>query len=118
MQVERSLHSKIHGFDAAHQIVFTKNFELLKVKYRRKMSPFLDLDLFHSFYFSEGRNLFLEEMFFFNKTHMKWSSCRIKELEEREVSLKKVYLFLGYMAIFEVAMNKPHSIFVSDFLIS
>ena len=48
-----------------YQIVFTKNFELLKSRYRKLMSPILEFDLWNMFYISEGEAFFFEKMFEF-----------------------------------------------------
>ena len=46
-----------------YQSGFLKNFELLKSKYRSQMSPNLELDLWRSFYDSEGQSSFFEKMY-------------------------------------------------------
>ena len=50
------------GFSHPHQIVFTKNLELLKSKYQRLMSPNLEWDLWKNLYISVGQASFFEKM--------------------------------------------------------
>ena len=54
-------------FSHPHQIVFTKNFELLKNKYQRRMSPNLEIDLWKQLYISVGQTSFFEKMCEFKK---------------------------------------------------
>ena len=49
-------------FSHPHQIVFSKNFELLKNKYQRLMSPNLEIDLWRQLYVSVGQTLFFNKM--------------------------------------------------------
>ena len=45
-----------------YQLVFKKNFELLKSHYQRLMSPNLETDLWDLFYKQEGQFSFFERM--------------------------------------------------------
>ena len=47
---------------SSYQVVFSKNFELLKVKYRKLMTPNLEVDLFNALYVYESHFSFFEEM--------------------------------------------------------
>ena len=47
------------------QEVFTRNFELLKIKYRKQMTPNLDFDLLEAIYKEEDSSLFFEKMFLY-----------------------------------------------------
>lgn len=49
-------------FSHPHQIVFSKNFELLKNKYQRLMSPNLEINLWKQLYVSVGQTLFFSKM--------------------------------------------------------
>lgn len=46
------------------QDVFTRNFELLKIKYRKQMTPNLDFDLLEAIYKEEDSSLFFDKMYF------------------------------------------------------
>ena len=45
------------------QEVFTRNFELLKIKYRKQMTPNLDFDLLEAIYKEEDSSLFFDKMY-------------------------------------------------------
>ena len=51
-------------FSTPYQIVFTKNFELLKSHYRKLMSPILDFEIWRILFVSEGEALFFDKMYF------------------------------------------------------
>ena len=48
--VQGTLLLKKEPITLSHQVVFTKNFELLKVKYAKKISPCLESELLQSQY--------------------------------------------------------------------
>lgn len=47
------------------QEVFTRNFELLKIKYRKQMTPNLDFDLLEAIYKVEDSSLFFGKWYFY-----------------------------------------------------
>lgn len=100
-----------------YQVGFLKNFELLKSKYRRQMSPNLELDLWKSFYDFEGQSSFFEKMYWkIEKIIQFFFKQRYIQFEEQTlVSPKKIYVFLGLLTIFEFNLEKHHGNFVLFF---
>lgn len=47
--------------ESSNQTIFSKNFDLLKIKYRKQMTPNFDLDLLTYFFHIEGGMSFLQK---------------------------------------------------------
>jgi len=60
--IQSSFNAPLYAFGNPHQVVFLKNFELLKIKYRKLMTPNFEIELLKMFYFSEGQAYFFEKM--------------------------------------------------------
>ena len=53
---------RLFGFtESSNQTIFSKNFDLLKIKYRKQMTPNFDLDLLTYFFHFEGKMSFMHK---------------------------------------------------------
>ena len=106
-------HAHFH-FSHTNQALFSKNFELLKNKFQRRITPNFEIDLWKKLYIFVGNVSFFEKMWVFEKFNYLISLFfRYGELEEnRSVDIMKVYVFIGFITFYEALMKIPHSQFV------
>ena len=106
-------HAHFH-FSHHYQTLFSKNFELLKNKFQKLMSPNFEIDLWKKLYIFVGNVSFFEKMWVLNNLMILLSLfLRFNELEEKiSVDIMKVYVFVGFITFYEALMEIPHSQFV------
>ncbi len=85
----------------AHQTLFTKNFELLKTKYQKILNPNISTENLKSLhFFSENYSFPLRKSV-------------LKKKIDQMLQTKKLYVYLAFLTIYELEIQKTHINFVN-----